>query len=138
MNAFLGEQRHGRIPGGAGESAPTPRNIVNSFPPPPFPIPPRRFVFLDEHPDSINDGLFLSDPSIATSGSTSGFNDGGAGISRRLALIDAGPSRAPETGRYSHFPSTATFRSPGARARWLARPAQRSPCRQGITQSGIS
>lgn len=54
MNGFMGHA------GDLQDSVPTHRRFVKL---PEIPVPSALFVFVDEHPDSINDGWFINDPS---------------------------------------------------------------------------
>lgn len=46
-----------------------------------LPRPSMNFVFLDEHPDSINDGYFINQPTVSSWGDIpASYHDGGVGI----------------------------------------------------------
>lgn len=140
MNAFLGRTTsaaNSQEVQGISAYAPEYRQFLLSSS---IPNPAETVVFLDEHPDSINDGLFLNDPSIATQwidfpGSQ---HDGGAGISFAdgSALIRrwSFPSTRKPV-RYS-FPINSNI--PVAERedyRWLARRLSVVHATLGITQS---
>ncbi|MBL9175709.1 MAG: hypothetical protein JNL10_19355 [Verrucomicrobiales bacterium] len=105
-----------------------------------IPNPAETVVFLDEHPDSINDGLFLNNPNVATQwGDIPGSqHDGGAGISFAdgSALIRrwSFPS-SQKPVRYA-FPFNLNIPA-GEREdyRWLARRLSVVHATLGITQS---
>ena len=62
MNAMMGNPGAGILKGGSNVNNPTYRQFLNESD---ISEPSRLFVFLDEHPDSINDGYFQAHPAGA-------------------------------------------------------------------------
>lgn len=73
-----------------------------------LPKPAMNFVFIDEHPDSINDGYFLNTPSFVPTqwgDIPASFHDGGAGLSYADGRAEIHRWRSPRTAvpvRYSY------------------------------------
>ena len=76
------------------------------------PSPERTWVFLDEHPDSINDGYFLNQPNIPNwQDIPASYHDGGGHCLRGRPCRPAGP--AGESRGTSNSPAWAAMRVSG-------------------------
>lgn len=126
MNAFLGALHAApSSPSLRGENPYVPgyRQFLLSSS---IPGPSETAVFLDEHPDSINDGLFLNSPAVASQwGDLPGsLHEGGMGISYADGGAEIHHWAFPSTRKPVRFifpPNTAIPSAERDDYRWLAR-----------------